>query len=176
LIRSLRDEHLTAVQEFLALGRWRRPASVVPHFQATNNGKDVDWKFETDGTTVLLEVKFRRTDWRRGHPETVKFNFANLFEEIDAKLPGSRPGLLRVAHVVLVQPPDRALLVAAKKFSQSPAVDAVIIESINVGEVEVLGREAERVRPEIGRAREFPRPDIIPIVFARPSIRPDAPA
>ncbi len=45
-------------------------------------GSDVDWKFTSDGIEVLLEVKFRRTDWRRGHAETVTYTLANLFADI----------------------------------------------------------------------------------------------
>ena len=171
LINSFRDDHLTTIQEFIALGHWRNPTKVVPNFRATDDGKDVDWKFEVDGVTVLLEVKFRRTDWRRGHPETLTFKFANLFEKIADKFPSVIENALRVAHVVVVQPPDHELLSEAERFSQGTVVDAVVVESINGGDPVVVGREAARVSTGLGRRREFPRPEVIPFVFARPSIR-----
>jgi len=175
LIDSLHHSHLTTIQEFLALGHWRQPENIEPNFRATAGAKDVDWKFTSGGIDVLLEVKFRRTDWRRGHPETVTFTLANLFSDIAEKFPLARKGLLRVAHVVLVQPADEELFAEAEKFATQPEIDALIVESLNVGSVEVVGSCAEQVRAMIGRGRTFRRPEVIPFAFARPSKREAGP-
>lgn len=174
-IDSLQHSHLTTVQEFLALGRWNQPVNITPNFRATKGGSDVDWKFTSDGIEVLLEVKFRRTDWRRGHAETVTYTLANLFADISKKFPAARKGLLRVAHVVLVQPADGALIAEGCAFAAQSGIDALIIESLNVGQVEVVGPCATQVRAMIGQQRTFLRPEIIPFAFARPSQRDAVP-
>jgi hypothetical protein len=121
---------------------------------------------------VLLEVKFRRTDWRRGHPETVTFNLPRLFAEIGEKFPDANAGFLRVAHVVLIQPIDGGVYQAAQDFAASAMVDAVILQPLNEAggsQVAVLGKSADFVRAQIRESRTFHRPGVIPIIFRRPS-------
>jgi hypothetical protein len=168
---SFKNDHLTAVQEVLALGRWMRASNVIGNFKTTTKtGKDVDWRFDIGNTQVLLEVKFRRTDWRRGHPETKTFNTESLFEEIESKFPESGDDSLHVAHVTLIQPTDKDVISAAKEFSKSLRIHAVILESTNGGEITIVGRERNRVERELTNIRRFPRPAVAPIIFKRPSM------
>ena len=134
--------------------------------------KDVDWQFAAGAIPVLLEVKFRRTDWRRGHPETVTFNLPRLFAEIGEKFPDANAGFLRVAHVVLVQPIDGDVCQAAQDFAASAMVDAVILQPLNeVGgaQIVVLGKSADLVRAQVQESRTFHRPGVVPIIYRRPS-------
>jgi len=169
---SFKNSHLTTIQEFLALGKWQTPAAIIPNHRATAGKKDVDWRFDVGATPVLLEVKFRRTDWRRGHPETEKFNSSYLFDSIEGKFPDASAGFLRVAHIILVQPIDREVLQAADDFTKSPMVDAVILDPLsesNGAGMIVIGRKADFVRTQIKDCRVFPKPNVVPIIFRRPS-------
>jgi hypothetical protein len=87
------------------------------------------------------------------------------------KFPNEAACMLRVAHVALVQAPDSALMAAAERFAANPAIDALIMDSIHGRALTVIGRAADRVRGELGRGRLFPRPDVMPTIFARPSMR-----
>jgi len=54
-------EHLSAVEEILWSTDWKSPSGL----RRGPTPSSYDWAFEVNGVTVLLEAKFRRSDWPR---------------------------------------------------------------------------------------------------------------
>jgi hypothetical protein len=170
---EFKGSHLTCIQEILALGAWPHAINPQHGFRTSAGKKNVDWKFSTKGKTVLLEVKFRRTDWRRNHPETEIYKIENLFQEISEKFPDRASDVWRIAHIHIIQPVDNDVASACEKFLASSHLDALVVEPLNqIGAPIILGSIAEQVRAHLrGGSRCYMRPLSIPIVFRRPSTR-----
>lgn len=168
---EFKGSHLTCIQEVLALGAWPHATNVVRGFKATDGKKNVDWKFISKEKTVLLEVKFRRTDWRRNHPETVTYKTDNLFGDIAEKFPPASPEIWRIAHINVVQPVDDEIAEACSRFLKCAPVDSVIVEPLNqAGAPVIFGENIDEVRAHMeGSLRTYMRPGKSPIIFRRPS-------
>jgi hypothetical protein len=168
---GFRNSHLTTIQEILALGCWPAAANPVPRHRTGNGSHDVDWRFMVADREVLMEVKFRRTDWRRGHPETETYNHDLLFAGIAEKFPQPTTQQVNVAHVVIIGEIDEIVRVAAQRFACDPSISAVVLDGLQNGGIEIFGREAAWVECQCRRSRTFRRPEVMPIYFARPVMR-----
>lgn len=63
-LRSASD-HIATVEEICWLDAWHNPTEIVPEFSFPNSSKSVDWRFNSCGLTINLEVKYRPRDWMR---------------------------------------------------------------------------------------------------------------
>jgi hypothetical protein len=169
---EFRNNHLTCVQEILALGEWRYASNVVRDFKAGAGKKNVDWKFDSKGVTVLLEVKYRRTDWRRNHPETIVFNAAALFADIAGKFGPAAPNAWRVAHVTVVQPIDDTIAAECSAFLKTAPLDAIILEPLDqrTGPF-IFGNCTDEIGPHLGADYIYVRPPVVAYAYRRPSMR-----
>lgn len=168
---EFRSSHLTCVQEILALGLWRYATNVVRGYKASaGSKKNVDWKFDSNGMTVLLEVKYRRTDWRRNNPETIVFNAATMFNDIAEKFGAPVPNTWRVAHVTLVQPIDETIARECESFLCGAPLDAIILEPLDQSRGPfIFGNYVGDIRPHLGGSYVYVRPSVVPFVYRRPS-------
>jgi hypothetical protein len=114
-------QHLATVEELLWLNAWSSPSEVRRAGRLTGASGDVDWALKSKGFPILLEAKFRPSDWPR-HTDNGTF----------VPMLGSFLG--KAAHKFPDPPGDDALhLVAITAF-----------ENMTVDIVHVIGGELEQ--------------------------------
>ncbi len=134
------------------LGRWHSPRHVkmtYRHNPKTNH--DVDWRFNSCGQVINLEVKTRRRDWI-GVTDGPYFSrdFDSYFEDLKGKFGPQQNGELNVVAVTTFTPPDTSLRRCTSRFLDShPEIDAIVFWSLHQPDgngLEIHAKEPERIR------------------------------
>ena len=146
------EHHLAVIEEIVWLGRWHSPRYVkmtYRHNPGTNN--DVDWRFNSCGQVINLEVKMRRRDWM-GVTDGPCFSrdFDSYFEDLEGKFGPQKNGELNIVAVTTFAPPDRSLQRCTARFLDThPEIDAVVFWSLhhpNGNGFQLHAKEPERIR------------------------------
>lgn len=146
------EHHLAVIEEIVWLGRWHSPRYVkmtYRHNPETNN--DVDWRFNSCGQVINLEVKTRRRDWM-GVTDGTCFSrdFDSYFEDLEGKFGPQKNGELNIVAVTTFAPPEASLRRCTTRFLDThPEIDAVVFWSLhqpNGDGLEIHAKEPDRIR------------------------------
>ncbi|MBC2592760.1 hypothetical protein H5P28_00655 [Ruficoccus amylovorans] len=129
-------DHLSFIEELHWLNRWRRVSHIeyeARPFLKQECKKRVDWRFQSLGVTVNLEVKYRPRDWARtvdgSENHAVKSSY---FADVPDKFPSQNPGELNLVAFSSLAPIDRSLQEEINTFlTEYNTIDGVLVWSMN---------------------------------------------
>lgn len=132
--RLQQPNHAAAVEELLWANIWKATKPVDCEVPARNDSKKcIDWGITCIEERVLLEVKFRPSDWLRMVDKGTHIP-GNILSKVTTKFPNASQAL-RIAAITGYSPPDFQLIrVLDTELKQANNIDGAIFATLN-GEI-----------------------------------------
>jgi hypothetical protein len=144
-------DHLSTIEEMIWLSSWHNVTDIeseVQPWKSIGVKKSIDWKFNSCGQTINLEIKYRARDWVRV-TDGPEYSIArpSYYEDVDGKFLRKLNGELNLVGISSYAVPDRSWREETHDYlDKNPQIDAIILwtpscESEDGNPFEVQSRE-----------------------------------
>lgn len=138
-------EHLCGIEGLLWLTGWKSLSSIRRGGQISGAKGDVDWAFTTNGFPILLEAKFRRSDWPRlsDKESFVQLGDGFLSSALHKFPDPPQSAALQVVGITMFDNIDEGIMHGiGHELEATPQIHAVVIRSL-LGMTHVISLHVE---------------------------------
>lgn len=125
-------EHLSTIEELLWCTGWADLRSIGRGGQLPNAQGDIDWKLRVGAETILLEAKFRQSEWARLTDRTFTTVGKGFLSKAGHKFaPIPQDEAIRVVGITtFTGADDETMNEVGLELEENPEIDAVIIRGL----------------------------------------------